>query len=108
MVAEDPSVELLVVVATVPAGVPADALAIVIPVVDESVGGEAKLYPPPVSVNPPPPNSPACCVACVWPGSVRACVWLPSAVPVKVEVEVAVWVWDTKVAFALPPVAATA
>ena len=39
MVADDPSVELEVDVETVPAGVPADALAIVIPVVAESVGG---------------------------------------------------------------------
>lgn len=89
--ADEPSVVLVVVVATVPAGVPADALAIVIPVV--------ALGTAPGSCTEPPLLVPAFLLpterlpgVCVWPGSVRVCVWLPSVVPVNVEVEVAVWV----------------
>ena len=56
MVADDPSVELEVDVETVPAGVPADAASVpVILVVFVLVFGAAKLYPPPVTVKPPPP-----------------------------------------------------
>ena len=105
MVADEPSVEIEVDVETEPAGVPAEAEATVmlakpVPVLPE----KAEIWPDGCPYPPP-----ACALAvCTCPESVAVCVWVPNAEPVKLELEDAVWLWETKVAFALPPVAATA